>query len=267
VFYLRHVFDTASALDSIFTFREDFAKRTDLAWQHEQFDLVTVVTPANKNDLQISVLTPSSGCSSNVGFTAKSGEDVAQWISTNSDRYTFCLPPENFGPDILFFIQSKRSQQLLLVVVQAKRYEKVPRQVLIKGVRTVTPSWFWKSKNTNHATADAAPLLVGDKVAMSTQNALENIPRGLPVQGADYPVLRVVASWPGEAQLERSKEGDVEDTDHHPLAALRLDAFKGVCDTLSSQWFRGIPEKRGVKRTPGEDPEAQHTPKRTKREC
>ena len=97
-FYLRYVFEMTPALNEVFTFRNDFARCADLTWQREEFELVTVVTPANTNDPQISVLTPSSGSSSNVGFFAKSGEEVLQWISTNSDRFTFCFPPEPFGP-------------------------------------------------------------------------------------------------------------------------------------------------------------------------
>ena len=146
-FYLLYGFETGPALNEVFTFRNDFAQRRDLTWQGEGFELVTVVTPANTNDPQISVLTPSSGSSFNVGFLAKSGEEVLQWISTNNDRFTFCFPPESFGPDLLFFVRSKESK-LLLVMIQAKNYQEVKKADLIKGVRTVTPSWLWKNKHT-----------------------------------------------------------------------------------------------------------------------
>jgi hypothetical protein len=150
VFYMRTVFETTPELDAVFTFRDDFARRgkTDLAWQHENFELVTVVH-ADRSNPHISVVTPSCGPAPKVGFLAKSGKEVLEWISTNSDRSTFCFPPEAFGPgpDLLFFIRSKVSGKLLLVMIQAKKHDSVEKQILIEGVRTITPSWFWKSKD------------------------------------------------------------------------------------------------------------------------
>ena len=157
VFYLREVFKEARALDSVFTFREDFARRTDLAWRQEGFELVTVVnsnkpqgsvvTPSSSPP-KVSVVTTSSGPSSSLGFSANSGQEVLEWISTNKGQSTFCFPPSTFGPDILFFIRSQQEpRRLLLVVVQAKKYGDVKKEDLIKGVRTTTPSWFWKSKD------------------------------------------------------------------------------------------------------------------------
>ena len=68
VFYLRTVFQDAPPLHAIFPFRFDFAWRgnMDLAWQHEEFKLVTVVD--SRNTPRISVVSPSSGPSPNIGF-------------------------------------------------------------------------------------------------------------------------------------------------------------------------------------------------------
>jgi hypothetical protein len=147
VFYLRMVFKTVPQLERVFTFRKDFAewRETDLAWQQEQFELVTIVN--NSNGPQVSVVTSSSGGLSSIGFIAASGREVLDWISTNEHQSTFCFPPESFGPDILFFVRSKVSEHLLLVVIQAQKRANMPKQTLIHGVRTITPSWFWKSKN------------------------------------------------------------------------------------------------------------------------
>ena len=146
-FYIRAVFEGAPVLDAVFTFRDDFATqgRADLAWQHEQFELVTVVH--SRDERRVSVVTPSSGPSSNVGSSANSPREVLDWISTNRRQYAFCFPPESFGPNLLFFVRSKVSGELLLVALQAKKSPKVDEDDLIKGVRTVTPSWFWKSKD------------------------------------------------------------------------------------------------------------------------
>ena len=58
-FYLRYVFERAPALDEVFTFRSDYAKGSDLAWQREKFELVTVVGPAD--NIKITPLTSYSG--------------------------------------------------------------------------------------------------------------------------------------------------------------------------------------------------------------
>ena len=146
VFYLRHVFKTATALDNVFTFRDDSAQHPDLAWQHEEFELVTVVGLANITDLQISAFAPSPGSTPNVGLSTEDDDQVVEWISTNSERYTFCFPSTSFGPNLLFFVRSK-SGKILLVVIQAKSHTKVEKQTLIERIRSVTPAWFWKSKD------------------------------------------------------------------------------------------------------------------------
>jgi len=146
-YYLQKVFDGHPELNAVFTFRRDFAWREngDLAWQREQFELVTVTATAKGR--QISPVTSLSGPSSNFGSIAESGAEVLEWISTNPNKFTFCFPPPSLGPDILFFVRSTYSKLLLLVVIQAKKYEVVTKATLLHGVRTVTPSWFWKSKD------------------------------------------------------------------------------------------------------------------------
>jgi hypothetical protein len=89
------------------------------------------------------------------------------------------------------------------------------------------------------------------EISGRTQTALASIPLGLKAIGADYPILRVFASWPGRAQLNQSMDwkenrdtkmrssteppnqfnreqsvDDIEDPDLHPLATLHLDNFE-----------------------------------------
>jgi hypothetical protein len=148
-FYMRFVFEAPPRLDSIFTFRGDFARRsgTDLTWQTDTFELVTLVQ-GDESGPHISVVTSSCGTASTIGFLPTSGEEVLEWLSTNGGQFTFCFPPSSMGPDVLFFVRSKMSGKLLLVSLLAKRYENVERATLIDGVRSVTPSWFWKSIKT-----------------------------------------------------------------------------------------------------------------------
>ena len=152
-FYMQKVFEKAPRLDDIFTFRSDFAcrKATDLCWQSENFELVAVSISAHANEPNISVITPSCGPSSNIGFLALTDKEVVNWISENKDHYAFCFPTESAGPDIFFYIRNKKTQRLLLVAIQGRQYKEVEKNCLMQGVRTVTPSWFWKSKNSKVA--------------------------------------------------------------------------------------------------------------------
>ena len=145
-FYVRRFFEVPRRLTELLKFRSDFDKIID--WKSEEFELVTVSRPCSSGQPHISIVRPGSGPSSNIGFRAAEGEDVLSWISTNEGQITFCLPPKHFGPDLLFFLRSKVSGKLLLVMAQCKNYSQVPLNDLILGVRTVTPDWLWKSKDT-----------------------------------------------------------------------------------------------------------------------
>lgn len=148
-FYIRKVFESKTTrLNDIFIFRSDFARRedSDLSWQKDEFELVTVSTPAGTDQQKISIVTPSCGPSSNVGFLAQTDDAVLNWISENKESYAFCFPTEFTGPDILFYLRSKATGELLLVAMQAKNYQDVDKQTLVQGVQSVTPP-FWKSKD------------------------------------------------------------------------------------------------------------------------
>ena len=147
IIYLRKVFEKATRLHDIFTFRSDFANRKDL---EGKFELVVVSTTAGTNEQtwKVSLVTPSSGPSSNVGLKAKDDDSVVGWISKNEEYYAFCFPTESAGPDVLFFLRNEATEQLLLVAMQAKNYQTVGKQILIQGVDTVTlPFWKTQSKD------------------------------------------------------------------------------------------------------------------------
>jgi hypothetical protein len=290
-FHLRKVFETSPELDAVFTFRDDFARRMDsIPWQHEQFELVTVVATADRNNPRISVVTPSCGSSSNIGFLADSGEEVLEWISTNKYRFTFCFPQALFGPDLLFFVRSKVSGGLLLVAIQAKKYDIVECAALpllgfgkARMRRCVTLSTLFAMSidlvQLQHLTANAAPFLRNDNndcsaLATQTKDVLANIPLGLKVEDADYPVLRVFASWEGEAKLARTIERkekkptkkkqknaqkgeqrnlqqeavveSISDRDRHPLATLHLGNFRKFAQEFDWNWFREDVEQQLV---------------------
>ena len=275
-FYVRTFFESPKRLDELFEFRSDF---NEIDWKSEEFELVTVSRAAGGQH-HVSIVTPTSGPSSNVGLRAKTGKDVLAWISANQDQFTFCFPPNYFGPDLMFFVQSTISNKLLLVMVQANEHNDVTLQVLIKGVRTVTPDWLWKSKAfkvciifefspsnnltwwRQHKTAEESVFPQGGpsnagELALQTHDALRDIPCGLTVTNVKYPILRVFASYPGDAELDRSKKlrkkssaDDEEvascDVDSHPLAALDMVNFKSASKEIGLQWFCGDVEQREV---------------------
>jgi hypothetical protein len=145
--HLRKVFETPQKLNEVFTFRSDFASRDNLSWQRDDFELVTVTTSLGRR--QISPVTPSSGPSCNFGLRGGINE-LLEWLTTNEGLYTYFFPPEKFGADILWFLRHIRTGELLLALAQCKHYtDTISNDVLVKGVRSVTPSWFWKSKDVH----------------------------------------------------------------------------------------------------------------------
>jgi hypothetical protein len=119
----------------------------DLSWQGEEFELVTVSTPADTNEQKVSIVTPSCGPTTNFGLLANCDDDVLNWISENEECYAFCFPTEFAGPDLFFYVRSEATGRLLLVALQAKNHIDVDKPTLVQGVRTITPSFFWKSKD------------------------------------------------------------------------------------------------------------------------
>lgn len=264
-FYVHKIFEGAPRLDEVFTFRSDFASRRtgDLSWQQEKFELVALSKSGN-GESKISVVTPSSAPSSNVGLLAKTNTAVLSWVSENNGCYAFCFPTVDAGPDIFFYLRSKTTQKLLLVAVQARNYtsEVVEKSSLDQGVRTVTPSWFWKSKDKK-----SPDEIQASEIATSFCNSLLQIHDTITVQGASHPVLRVFASWPANAGIERTlqyKENqqtngkrkiqvevdeddvDTHDPDPHPLAVLHMQNFTKVNEMLGESWYRGVEQREVV---------------------
>jgi len=89
---------------------------------------------------------------------------------------------------------------------------------------------------------------------------LAGIQGSLEVKGADYSILRVFASWPGEPA------GDIEVPDQHPFATLNLGKFTSITTELSPTWFQGgVKPKRG-RGDKGQDSESSRPLKRAKLE-
>jgi hypothetical protein len=117
---------------------------------------------------------------------------------------------------------------------------------------------------TQYQSPDDAQPLLSDSLDIASYfcDALIEIDPSIAVTNASYPVLRVFASWPADAKLDRTLEPrkkkkisqaevdedsvNIPDPDLHPLATLHLEHFNNIGKMLSKSWFRGDLEQREV---------------------
>ncbi|PVF94285.1 hypothetical protein CPB86DRAFT_49855 [Serendipita vermifera] len=251
--YMLKILEKFPQFDAVFTLRKDHAQQNSLTWLTNTLELVTVSKGVYSSDTRISVVTQSSGPSANIGFRANSSEDVLEWMSENKQQVAFCYPPPHMGPDMLFFVRSQQSKKLILVAIQAKKREVVDRNVLVEDVRTVTPNWFWRRRITKFGAADEAPCL-NEEAANRVQEILREIPNRQQFEGAEYPVLRVFASFPGKENIERTNQQETSgtyktiDDDKHLLASLNESTFAELNGDLDELSFQRGQKKEDLKR-------------------
>ena len=101
-----------------------------------------------------------------------------------------------------------------------------------------------------NASADDSRFLMeaGHELADAINSTLAGIRSNLKAKGAEYPILRVFASWPGEAMLKRSmkrrKKGrSMDDPDPHPLACLEVAKFTEISQEFGQNRFTGQIER------------------------
>ena len=78
-----------------------------------------------------------------------------------------------------------------------------------------------------------------------TKDVLAGIQSDLKAEGAEYPVLRVFASWPGETNLERTADS-TDDPDRHPIASLNNAKFNENSERFDKNFFTGRAEREIV---------------------
>lgn len=106
-----------------------------------------------------------------------------------------------------------------------------------------------------HKTSDTAPFVSGAnrQLATRTEDALANVPRGLIVEGAEYPVMRVFASWPGKVKSHWADE----ECDGHPLAILHWENFKRIGKNHNQYSFQSGGQRVVVDSKRGREDEAE----------
>jgi hypothetical protein len=115
---------------------------------------------------------------------------------------------------------------------------------------------------TQHLSHHNAPSLSLNSASRFLE-ALTKIEPSITVPGSCYPVLRVFASWPADAKLERTltaepplkkqktdqakddEDEDVNayDSDVHPIAALHMLNFENIGKSFAKLWFKNNTEQ------------------------
>jgi hypothetical protein len=84
----------------------------------------------------------SKGSSDRLGFKAQNVEDVLTYL-TDPKGKPFLFPRNCMGPDILCFLQDKKTRELILLTLQAKAKPKLDASTWLHALNSVTPEFFY----------------------------------------------------------------------------------------------------------------------------
>ena len=153
------------------------------------------------------------------------------------------------------------TQKLLLAAVQCKKYEEVGRDCLLHELRTVSPPWFWRSKDVEvshsrhfkqHKTLLSAPFVQNypDCPALAEKSCWRrshpftwlimlfyaSLCHGPPGLDRSLEVTRKQGK-----QSKMSEQGDLSelDPDCHPPSSLNLENFVTISQIQLGSWGRG----------------------------
>jgi hypothetical protein len=84
----------------------------------------------------------SAGGSDRFGFKAHSPDDVLAFLKDPKGK-AFLLPDNHMGPDVICFFQDKETQELILVVLQAKSTPTLDSGTWLKALNSVMPEFFY----------------------------------------------------------------------------------------------------------------------------
>ena len=112
---------------------------------------VTVSHAAGSDQLHVSIDTPASGPSSNNGLRAKKGEDLLAWISANQNQFTFCFPPNYFGPDLIFLFDQQFQSNCYLSWLKQRTIMQSNCRILLRGCGQLRLIGFGKVRQSRYA--------------------------------------------------------------------------------------------------------------------
>lgn len=149
------------------------------------------------------------------------------------------------GPDVLFVLKLSDGSHIW-VALQTKwcRGEQLSKQLLLHAMKSVTPSKYFldkvgivimaKSSLVNSLLSqNGQPFLPASQPDIHDQisQLLLALPRKK-TEAGKYSLLRVVASFPGQAKMKRCIEKD-PDQDGHPIATLNMELVNKITEKLS----------------------------------
>jgi hypothetical protein len=105
---------------------------------------VTLVSLMRRIDGAISCCEVSwnAGSSDRFGFKAQSVEDVLRYLNDPRGK-AFLFPHSCMGPDLICFFQDKETQELILLLLQAKSTPTLNASIWLDALNSITPEFFY----------------------------------------------------------------------------------------------------------------------------
>ncbi|KAK6992717.1 hypothetical protein R3P38DRAFT_3081508 [Favolaschia claudopus] len=160
-------------------------------------------------------------------------QDTMDWLEGGS-RAPICFPDQLMGPDLLFRLRLDNGQKIC-VAIQCKHEgaQKLKSDKLRKGMKSTDPKQYFKADEAKHKQA---------------LDALRRLPD--PVMDAglgQHTVLRVLASFPGDAAIDRNRREKTLNNISDEMASLDMDYLAKI--TVNMMPFGFLRDKRkGFKR-------------------
>ncbi|XP_006457031.1 hypothetical protein AGABI2DRAFT_122905 [Agaricus bisporus var. bisporus H97] len=221
-FCLDLIFSEEHCLSNVFNFHG-----TVPAWADMKAQLVSVFCEETGNiESSVSSFTQFVAPSVSLGINTKDPELLLSWLG-HRFHTPFCFPHRSMGPDVLFVLKLSDGSHIW-VALQTKwcRGEQLSKQLLLHAMKSVTPSKYFLDKN-------GQPFLPASQPDIHNQisQLLLALPRKK-TEAGKYSLLRVVASFPGQAKMKRCIEKD-PDQDGHPIATLNMELVNKITEKLS----------------------------------
>ena len=84
----------------------------------------------------------STGSSDRFGFKAQSPANVLDFLNDPKGK-PFLLPDNHMGPDVICFLQDKKTQELILLILQSKTKQNLDTKTWLEAIYSVNPEFFY----------------------------------------------------------------------------------------------------------------------------
>ena len=124
--------------------RLDDAFITDQPWGSRMVRLVSLNRAAD-NELRACNVSWNTGSSDCLGFQANDPKDVLNFLD-NPRGKAFLFPDNHMGPDLLCFFRDEETQELIIVVIQAKLASKLHTGRWLSAIKSIDQSKLYTSR-------------------------------------------------------------------------------------------------------------------------